>query len=108
MHPNTRHWQDRDAIIETIDTPEQCGWPRGVATGKSDLGLNFVLESHSLAERFFTLHTAGRHPSKPHPSMLESCMIDAGTSAMIGDTGFDMAMARAAIYGGRRVCPGLS
>lgn len=89
-----------DGIIEAMETLESSGWLLGVATGKSDRGLNFVLEAHGLTDRFVTLHTADRHPSKPHPSMLEACMADAGataeTSAMIGDTSFDMEMARAA------------
>jgi phosphoglycolate phosphatase len=55
---------------------------------------------HGLRHRFVTLQTADRHPSKPHPSMIETAMAEAGaspeTTAMIGDTSFDMAMARAA------------
>ncbi|MGP1284087.1 MAG: HAD-IA family hydrolase [Parasphingopyxis sp.] len=89
-----------EGIADTIATLDAAGWLLGVATGKSDRGLKFVLESHGLTDRFVTLHTADRHPSKPHPAMLEACMADAGaapdTSAMIGDTTFDMAMARAA------------
>lgn len=89
-----------DGIVETLDTLDETGWLLGVATGKSDRGLRFVLEAHRLTDRFVTLHTADRHPSKPNPAMLEACMADAGaepgTSAMIGDTTFDMAMARAA------------
>ncbi|MEM8695646.1 MAG: HAD-IA family hydrolase [Pseudomonadota bacterium] len=89
-----------DGIADTLATLDATGWLLGVATGKSDRGLNFVLESHGLTGSFVTLHTADRHPSKPHPAMLEACMADAGatpeTSAMIGDTTFDMAMARSA------------
>ena len=89
-----------DGIAACIDTLENAGWLLGVATGKSDRGLTAVLAEHRITERFVTLHTADRHPSKPHPSMLEACMADAGavpeTSVMIGDTSFDMAMAKAA------------
>lgn len=89
-----------DGIAETIAALDNTGWLLGVATGKSDRGLKFVLEAHGLTDRFVTLHTADRHPSKPHPSMIEACMADAGatrdSSVMIGDTTFDMAMARAA------------
>jgi phosphoglycolate phosphatase len=50
--------------------------------------------------RFVTLQTADRHPSKPHPSMIDLAMREAGadrdSTVMIGDTSFDMAMARAA------------
>jgi phosphoglycolate phosphatase len=68
----------------------------GVATGKSDRGLFHCLESHGLLDHFVTLQTADRHPSKPHPSMIEHAMAEAGADAavtvMIGDTSFDMAM----------------
>jgi len=89
-----------DGILETIDALEAAGWLLGVATGKSDRGLHLILEHHGIRNRFITLQTADRHPSKPHPAMLELAIAEAGaapgTTAMIGDTSFDMAMARAA------------
>ncbi|NYT40560.1 HAD-IA family hydrolase [Sphingomonas sp. R-74633] len=89
-----------DGIIETIDALDAAGWLLGVATGKSDRGLKLILEHHGLQDRFVTLQTADRHPSKPHPAMLELAIAEAGatpeTTAMIGDTSYDMAMARAA------------
>jgi phosphoglycolate phosphatase len=89
-----------DGIIEAIEGLDARGWLLGVATGKSDRGLGHVLEKHGLHPRFVTLQTADRHPSKPHPSMLWQAMADAGaapeTTAMIGDTSYDMAMAKAA------------
>lgn len=89
-----------DGIIETIDALDAAGWLLGVATGKSDRGLRLILEHHGIHGRFVTLQTADRHPSKPHPAMLELAIAEAGaapeTTAMIGDTSYDMAMARAA------------
>lgn len=89
-----------DGIREAIETLDANGWLLGVATGKSDRGLLRVLEAHGLRGRFVTLQTADRHPSKPHPSMIETAMAEAGaapeTTVMIGDTSFDMAMAVAA------------
>ncbi|RYY23084.1 MAG: HAD family hydrolase [Sphingomonadales bacterium] len=89
-----------DGIREAIDTLEASGWLLGVATGKSDRGLRLLLEHHGLFNRFVTLQTADRHPSKPHPSMLQLAISEAGaapeTSVMIGDTSFDIEMARAA------------
>ena len=89
-----------EGIAELIDKLDAEGWLLGIATGKSDRGVALCLEHHGLAKRFVTLQTADRHPSKPHPSMVEQAMTDAGaapeTSLMIGDTSFDMAMARAA------------
>ena len=89
-----------DGVAELLDALEADGFLLGVATGKSDRGLNICLDCHGLADRFVTLQTADRHPSKPHPSMIEQAMADAGsapeTTWMIGDTSYDIAMARAA------------
>jgi phosphoglycolate phosphatase len=89
-----------EGIAELIDALEEGGWLLGVATGKSDRGLSLCLDHHGLSRRFVTLQTADRHPSKPHPSMVELAMTEAGavpgTTLMIGDTSYDMAMARAA------------
>jgi phosphoglycolate phosphatase len=86
-----------DGIPELLDRLEADGWLLAVATGKSDRGLALCLECHGYAERFVSLQTADRHPSKPHPSMVEQAMADAGanrdTTIVIGDTAFDMGMA---------------
>lgn len=89
-----------EGMAEAIATLEQAGWVLGVATGKSDRGLAFCLEEHGIGRCFVTLQTADRHPSKPHPSMVEAAMAEAGatpeTTIVIGDTSYDMTMARAA------------
>lgn len=89
-----------DGIAEVIDDLEAEGWMLGVATGKSDRGLDLCLRHHGLRDRFVTLQTADRHPSKPHPSMIHQAMAESGatpdTTVMIGDTSFDMAMGVAA------------
>jgi phosphoglycolate phosphatase len=89
-----------DGIVTLLDALAADGWRLGVATGKSDRGLALLLAHHGLTERFVTLQTADRHPSKPHPAMLEAAMAEAGAdphmTVMIGDTSYDMAMARAA------------
>jgi phosphoglycolate phosphatase len=76
------------------------GWTLAVATGKSDRGLAACLAGHGIADLFVSLQTADRHPSKPHPAMLEAALREAGAAAheavMIGDTSFDIAIARAA------------
>jgi phosphoglycolate phosphatase len=86
-----------EGIPAVLDTLEAGGWLLGVATGKSDRGLRLVLEHHGLFDRFVTLQTADRHPSKPHPAMIEMAMAEAGadrgTTVMIGDTSYDIAMA---------------
>ncbi|HEU4970082.1 HAD-IA family hydrolase [Sphingomonas sp.] len=89
-----------DGIVEVAQALGDAGWLLGVATGKSDRGLRLCLERHGLHARFVTLQTADRHPSKPHPAMLHAAIAEAGaapeTTVMIGDTSFDMMMARAA------------
>ena len=89
-----------DGVLELLDALEADGWLLGVATGKSDRGLGLCLDCHGLAHRFVTLQTADRHPSKPHPSMIERAMAEAGAepagTVMIGDTSYDIKMARAA------------
>jgi len=71
-----------------------------VATGKSRRGLDAMIAAHGLQGRFLSLQTADGHPSKPHPSMLHAALAETGTEAgravMVGDTSFDMEMARAA------------
>ncbi len=88
LYPGTRD------IIETLG---RRGHQLGVATGKSDRGLDLVLKHHDLHQHFITLQTADRHPSKPHPSMIFQAMADASVApadtVMIGDTTFDMEMA---------------
>lgn len=92
-----------DGIADLIARLEADGWLLGVATGKSDRGLALCLDHHGLTSRFISLQTADRHPSKPHPSMIEQAIADAGAApeftVMIGDTSYDMAMARAAGVG---------
>ncbi|AUW56837.1 haloacid dehalogenase [Sphingobium sp. SCG-1] len=86
-----------EGITDLIETLLVQGWSLGVATGKSDRGLNLCLTHHGILDRFVTLQTADRHPSKPHPAMLLQAIADADaspdTTVMIGDTTFDIAMA---------------
>ena len=86
-----------DGVIELLDKLEHDGWLLAVATGKSDRGLKHCLDNHGIHARFVSLQTADRHPSKPHPSMVQQAIADAGaspeTSIVVGDTSFDMAMA---------------
>ncbi|WP_188063144.1 HAD-IA family hydrolase [Sphingobium sp. KCTC 72723] len=87
-------------IADLVAQLDAAGWLLGVATGKSDRGLNLCLTHHGIIDRFVTLQTADRHPSKPHPAMLLAAMAEAGaapeTTVMIGDTSFDIDMGVAA------------
>ncbi|WBU64966.1 HAD-IA family hydrolase [Paracoccus aerodenitrificans] len=72
----------------------------GIATGKSRRGLDAMLDHRDLRRFFVTLQTADNHPSKPHPEMLLSACDEAGIdpadALMIGDTEYDIEMAKAA------------
>jgi phosphoglycolate phosphatase len=89
-----------DGIAELLTALHDDGWRLAVATGKSDRGLAACLATHGIADLFVSLQTADRHPSKPHPAMLEAALFEAGAlpaqAVMIGDTSFDMLMARSA------------
>lgn len=84
-------------IREVLDALRAQGWQLAVATGMSDRGLTHCLAGHGLRDHFVSLQTADRHPSKPHPAMLDAALLEAGAAAaqavMIGDTAYDMAMA---------------
>ena len=92
-----------DGIRDLLTDLHGSGWTLGVATGKSDRGLKNCLLTHGIFDLFTTLQTADRHPSKPHPSMLEQAMADAlakpANTVMIGDTAYDIEMA---VAGGAR------
>lgn len=87
-----------DGIAKVLVELLEDGWLLGVATGKSDRGLAHALAHHGIDGHFVTLQTADRHPSKPHPSMVEAAMSDVGAAptdtVVIGDTSYDMMMAR--------------
>jgi len=71
-----------------------------VATGKSRRGLDKVLERHGLEGMFHSEQVADHHPSKPDPSMILTALNETGVvpqrAVMLGDTTYDMDMARAA------------
>ncbi|MEM1195839.1 MAG: HAD-IA family hydrolase [Pseudomonadota bacterium] len=89
-----------DGIADLLRALHEDGWSLAVATGKSDRGLVACLDAHGLTDLFVSLQTADRHPSKPHPAMLEAALFEAAAqpeeAVMIGDTTFDIEMARAA------------
>ena len=72
----------------------------GIATGKSQRGVRLVLGHHGLIDHFMTIKTADDAPSKPDPGMVVDAMREAGVAPadtiVVGDTVYDIAMARAA------------
>ena len=53
-----------------------------------------------MAHHFVTIQTVDNNPGKPHPGMIQQAMAETGAgpeeTVMIGDTSFDMIMARTA------------
>lgn len=86
------------AAIEAFASRNDC--LLGIATGKSRKGVDRLFAREGWANRFVTVQTSDDNPSKPHPAMLEAAMAEAGVgpelTVMVGDTTFDMEMARAA------------
>src|SRR3546814_12719657 len=85
----------------------------GVATGKSRVGLDRVLDAMKLRDHFDATRCADESFSKPHPAMLLEMMDELGLEPdrvlMVGDTSHDIQLAKAAEIGRgsvrERVCP---
>lgn len=87
-----------DGVVEALDALEAAGFVLGVATGKSRRGLDATLLHHGLTARFVTLQTSDRVAGKPSPDMVFAALAESGADAantvVIGDTSFDILMAR--------------
>ncbi|HEY0722148.1 MAG TPA: HAD-IA family hydrolase [Gammaproteobacteria bacterium] len=87
-----------EGAAETLQALAGEGYLLAVATGKGRNGLNRVLEETGLLSLFHTTRCADETFSKPHPLMLTEIMEELGTepdeTLMIGDTEYDMLMAR--------------
>lgn len=78
-----------------------AGYRLGVATGRQRRSLDQELATHAGVAQLFTwTRCADETRAKPHPAMLNSLCAEAGVDPermlMIGDTEYDIAMARAA------------
>ncbi|MFG1395952.1 HAD-IA family hydrolase [Roseixanthobacter pseudopolyaromaticivorans] len=72
----------------------------GMVTGKARRGVRRVLTGHQMEGWFSTIQTADDAPSKPHPAMVLQAMAELGAdpalTVVVGDTTYDMQMAKAA------------
>ncbi len=84
----------------TLDELLHRGHNIAVATGKSRAGLNRVLHNLKWKDYFHSTRCADETASKPHPKMLHELQrefaVDLEQMVMVGDTEFDMEMARRA------------
>jgi len=87
-----------DGVEGLLESLEQQGYWLAVATGKGRQGLDQVLQMTGLGPRFHVTRCASETFSKPHPLMLEEILqqlgMDVADALMIGDTEYDMEMAK--------------
>lgn len=83
---------------ETISALNKQGFKLAVATGKGRRGLNLALEHSGLSHYFHATRTVDECFSKPHPQMLDELMTSLAVlperTLMIGDSSYDLQMAR--------------
>jgi phosphoglycolate phosphatase len=113
-----KHWHStyRDmpllfgGVGEMLEALAEEGYLMAVATGKSRRGLDYALEQTGLRGLFHATRTADEAFSKPHPQMLLDILdelgVDPRDAVMIGDTTYDLEMARSARTHAVGVCSG--
>jgi phosphoglycolate phosphatase len=83
---------------EALAALQSEGYRMAVATGKSRRGLDRALAETGLRPLFVTSRCADECKSKPDPQMLEEilweCEVETSRTLMVGDTEYDVAMAR--------------
>ena len=86
-----------DGVAAGLHALEEAGAILAVATGKSRVGLDRVLNIVDLKHHFTITRCADETRSKPHPQMLHEILdftaIDPHKAIMIGDTTYDLDMA---------------
>ena len=87
-----------DGSREVLEKLFERDYFLAVATGKGRPGLDRDLDTNDLRKFFLTTRTPHEAPSKPHPQMLLDIMDELGVepreTLMIGDTTYDLDMAR--------------
>ena len=107
-------WRDQPVLFagvrETLTELADEGYLLAVATGKSRRGLDHVLAQTGLDGAFHATRTVDEALSKPHPEMLLAILdelgVRPGAAVMIGDTTYDLEMARNAGTAAVGVCTG--
>jgi phosphoglycolate phosphatase len=97
-------------VSEGLDALKRSGYLLAVATGKARRGLDRVLDQTGTAHLFSATRCADEAFSKPHPQMLRDLLDRTSTAAeralMVGDTVYDLEMARNARVPGLAVSYG--
>jgi phosphoglycolate phosphatase len=86
-----------DAALRTLS---RRGVRLAIASGRRARGVRYMLDAMGWADLVAVVQTADDNPSKPDPTMLRRALREAGVgpdrAVMIGDSRYDMRMARAA------------
>ncbi len=89
-----------DGVRETLGALSHDAVFMGICTGKNRRGLDHMLNYHAIEHHFHTLQTPDTNASKPAPDMVVAALSETGCEApdcvVVGDTSYDMLMAKAA------------
>ena len=84
--------------VETLDALEEAGYLLSIITSRSNGRLVDLLEQQGIAKRFVALKTVDHGPGKPNPHLMLQTLsetgVDAADAVMVGDTTFDILMAK--------------
>lgn len=98
-------------IIDVLDQVEEAGYLLSIITSRSSGRLQDLLDANGLGKRFIKLKTTDNGPGKPNPFLMNQTLselgIDKENAVMVGDTTFDMLMARSAGTAAIGVCWGV-
>lgn len=87
-----------EGVAESLEAFKAAGYMMAVATGKARRGLDRVLKAHGWEDYFHITRGADEARSKPDPLMLEQilqhCGVKPARALMVGDSAFDLQMAR--------------
>ncbi len=85
-------------VLPMLDAVESSGYLLAIITSRSGGRLMELLEAHGIRERFISLKTTDNGPGKPNPHLMMQVLSETGVdktdAVMIGDTTFDILMAR--------------
>lgn len=93
----------RDQVLfpgarETLDVLEEAGYLLAIITSRSNNRLKELLDQQGIGGRFIALKTTDHGPGKPNPHLMLQTLAETGVAeedaVMVGDTTFDMLMAR--------------
>lgn len=113
------HFLDKDdtemplfeGVEPGLDTLRESGYRLAIATGKARQGLARVLDETGLVDRFEATRCSDEAVSKPHPRMVHDILAETGVTPdkciVVGDTIYDIQMARNAESDALAVCYGV-